>query len=400
MPVARGKDGRWRYRASVRKPDGTFIRINGSAPRHVNTKVAAQQAERDHIERILDPRKAPQPRKEAPTFRDWFNGRFWTEWVVSRKNKPSEVESKRSIFRVHLEPAFGDMPVDEIDVAEIARFRAKLIEAGLSDKTINNILAVLSKALKYAEAARVIAHAPSVGLLKVERPEIVAWSFEEYARLLAAAKEIDPMWFAAVCLAGEAGLRIGEIRALDWRRDVDLIAGTLTINQQTRRGKTTTPKGRTRRTVPMTDTLRTALRALDTIGGYVIRNPDGTALTDNQTKYHCYRICRAAGLPELGWHTLRHAFGTHAAMFGANPWKLMQWMGHKRIDETMLYVHFAEAHLRPLPDVILGAQQSEVDPDRRVLAMLDARRRLAIRTGEKMAKPLASVSESSGVLLN
>src|SRR5580765_6897450 len=87
---------------------------------------------------------------------------------------------------------------------EIARFRAKLIKANKSDKTINNILAVLSKALKYAEAARVIEHAPQVGLLKVERPEIVAWSIEEYARVLAAAKRLDPMWYAATCLAGEA----------------------------------------------------------------------------------------------------------------------------------------------------------------------------------------------------
>lgn len=49
-----------------------------------------------------------------------------------------------------------------------------LIEAGKSDKTINNVLAVLSKVLKYAEAARVITHAPSVGLLKAEGPEIIA----------------------------------------------------------------------------------------------------------------------------------------------------------------------------------------------------------------------------------
>ena len=50
-----------------------------------------------------------------------------------------------------------------------------------------------------------------------------------------------------------------------------------------------------------------------------------------------------------GWHVLRHTFGTHAALFGANPWVLMDWMGHKRIDEKMLYVHFAGAHARPTP---------------------------------------------------
>ena len=122
-------------------------------------------------------------KKEVPTFAEWFNGRFWTEWVVARRNKPSEVESKRSIFNVHLGPAFGDVAVDEIDVPMISRFRAKLIVAKKSDKTINNILAVLSKALSYAAQARVIPSAPCVGLLRVERPEIVAWSLEEYARL-------------------------------------------------------------------------------------------------------------------------------------------------------------------------------------------------------------------------
>jgi integrase len=71
-----------------------------------------------------------------------------------------------------------------------------------------------------------------------------------------------------------------------------------------------------------------------------------------------------------GWHILRHAFGTHAAMFGVNPWKLMLWMGHKRIDETMLYVHFAEAHLRPLPEPILSAQRGHDDPDKKAIAML------------------------------
>jgi integrase len=106
----------------------------------------------------------------------------------------------------------------------------------------------------------------------------------------------------------------------------------------------------------------------------VIRTNDGAAMNDNETKYRCYRICRAAGPPEHGWHTLRHSFGTHAAMFGVNPWKLMQWIGHKRVDETMLYVHFAEAHMRPYPEPVLQAQQGHDDHDQKMIAMLDARR--------------------------
>jgi integrase len=226
--------------------------------------------------------------------------------VVARKNKPSEVESKKSIFKIHLKDAFGEMYLDEIDVGAIARFRADLVEAGKADKTINNILAVLSKALRYAEDVRLIDQAPKVGLLRAERPEIVTWSLEEHGRILRAAKEkMEPTWFVAACLTGEAGLRIGEVRALDWRRDVDLVAGTITVNKQTRRGKTGTPKSRTRRTVPMTATLIAALKSLPEIRtGFVVRNLDGTPMTDDQTKYHCYRLCRAAGCRPAG-----HAVG-------------------------------------------------------------------------------------------
>ena len=66
-------------------------------------------------------------------------------------------------------------------------------------------------------------------------------------------------------------------------------------------------------------------------------------------------------------------FGTHAALFGVNPWRLQSWMGHKRIDETMLYVHVAEAHGREWPDVIREAALPTLDPDARVLEMLGAR---------------------------
>jgi len=146
-------------------------------------------------------------------------------------------------------------------------------------------------------------------------------TFEEYARLLAAAKAESEEWYAAVCLAGEAGLRVGEIKALRWREDIDMIARTITVNQQTSRGETGTPKGRTRRTVPMTTTLYEALKRMSVIReGLVIRNLDGTAKTDRQAVRAIERICRNAGLPERLFHTLRHSFGTHAALFGVNPW--------------------------------------------------------------------------------
>ena len=59
-------------------------------------------------------------------------------------------------------------------MGEIARLRADLVNAELSEKRVNNILAVLSKELKYAADCELIAKAPKIGMFKVERPEIVA----------------------------------------------------------------------------------------------------------------------------------------------------------------------------------------------------------------------------------
>ena len=61
------------------------------------------------------------------------------------------------------------------------------------------------------------------------------------------------------------------------------------------------------------------------------------------------------------------------ATTSTDPWRLQAWMGHKRIDETMLYVHVAEAHYRELPEVVRLGAMNETDPDTRILRMLGAR---------------------------
>ena len=67
-----------------------------------------------------------------------LHGRFWNEWVVGRKNKPTEVRSKQIIYRIHLKDRLGDKRLDEIGVGEIARLRADLVAtAGLGEKRIN-----------------------------------------------------------------------------------------------------------------------------------------------------------------------------------------------------------------------------------------------------------------------
>jgi hypothetical protein len=73
-------------------------------------------------------------------------------------------------------------------------------------------------------------------------------------------------------------------------------------------------------------------------------------------------------------------------MLGANPWELMTWMGHKRLEETQLYADVARAHGRSVPQTILAAGAKEADPNRRVLAQLSARLALPPKkSGSKVA---------------
>jgi hypothetical protein len=126
-----------------------------------------------------------------------------------------------------------------------------------------------------------------------------------------------------------------------------------------------------------------------------VRNLDGTYKTDDQADKAIQRICRKAGLPVGHWHTLRHAFGTHAALFGVNPWRLQARLGHRRIDETMLYVHVAEAHHRELPEIVRAKSREVDDPDQRVLAMLGARVDVTDIRGSGVAVSATSSSENS-----
>ena len=84
----------------------------------------------------------------------------------------------------------------------------------------------------------------------------------------------------------------------------------------------------------MTATLHEALKRMSVVReGFVVWNLDRKQKIDTQPMRALQRICRKAGLPVRLWHTSRHTFGTHAALFGLNPSLLQTWLGHKWNDE-------------------------------------------------------------------
>ena len=242
MPVRRNARGKWFYRKRVKMPDGSRVEITGTPSR--NTKEAAEQAERAHIDRALNPRTVPV-KKEVPKLKD-FEKQFVEVYAVSN-NKPSEVASKEAMLKHHLVPSFGHLKLDQIGIRQLEEYKARKLKdpkRPLDPKTINNHLTCLRRLLSVAVEWGILDHVPPVKWLRVPEQKFDFLTFEECERLLEAA---DREWAAMVTLAAKAGLRLGELIGLGWD-DVDLVAGRLMVRHAVARGVIGTPKnGRTER---------------------------------------------------------------------------------------------------------------------------------------------------------
>src|SRR5207249_3171585 len=123
-------------------------------------------------------------------------------------------------------------------------------------KTTNNVLTVLNVMLKKAVEWDVIERMPcTIKLLPIPKPSVGFYDFDEYERLVDAAKA-DANAYLVVLLGGEAGLRCGEIMALE-SRDVDLHKRQLCVARSEWKGHVTVPKGGRLRYVPLTRRLIT-----------------------------------------------------------------------------------------------------------------------------------------------
>ena len=129
-----------------------------------------------------------------------------------------------------------------------------------ADPFPNNILNVLSKILRYAEELEVISKIPRIKALKVPPQKFDFLTFEEFERLVSASAS-EPDWHAAVLVAGEGGLRLGEVLALEWG-DIDLKIGSLTVMRTDWRGHVGAPKGGKARRIPLTTRAAAALKAI------------------------------------------------------------------------------------------------------------------------------------------
>jgi integrase len=238
----------------------------------------------------------------------------------------------------------GQKTLNAITSEDIQRVKVAL--ATRAPKTVNNVLTVLNTMMKKAVEWDVLPELPCrIRLLPTPISEAEFLDFDAYEALVRAASDLDWRAELIALLGGEAGLRCGEMMALE-SSDVQWTKPQLCVARSEWKGQVTTTKGGKLRYVPLTVRLTSALRQHRHLRSKrILVDEAGQPLTLKVVESWMLRACRVANVPEKRPHVLRHTFCSHLAMRGASTKAIQGLAGHQNITTTQRYMHLSPAAL-------------------------------------------------------
>jgi integrase len=351
--------GHWRVSFTFRQPNGERIRVQDYSP--VNTKRGAEEHERQ----LRTALQAGTYRKEQPTEPIKMKtleefAEIYFIWANTHL-KPSTLADKRNRLKRDVFPLYRASPLDKLGIQEKDALTSALKAKGLSPSSINNSVGVLGSILRYAVEVELLTKAPPSRFVKVPPQGFDFLDFDEFDNLLVTAEKSE--WYAAVLLAAEAGLRMGEVRALRWC-DIDFRHNKLTIRKALWRSELGSPKGGRERIIPMTKRLASALNHIQHLkGDFVFCQETGLHWSESVFEAVLEGIVKRARLRPIGFKVLRHTFCSHLAMKGASCKAIQELAGHQSLKTTQRYMHLSPAHLREAIGLLDGcspnARQTE-----------------------------------------
>jgi integrase len=254
--------------------------------------------------------------------------------------KPSVVRSYDAALRLQILPEFGARRLDSLTQLELQDWADERLAAGADPSTVRNHLMPLRVIYRRAVTRGQVGVNPTLGLelpTPQGRRERVATPAEAKALLDALEPGDRALWATALY----AGLRRGELRALDWE-DVDLKGRAIHVRRSwDRRAGAIEPKTRAAvRSVPVPDSLQTILlrhyllhgRARD---GYVFTSRAGAPFDPSTVLDRARKAWKAAGLEAIGLHECRHTYASLLLAAGVNPKAVSAYLGHASITITV-----------------------------------------------------------------
>jgi integrase len=287
--------------------------------------------------------------------------RAWLD-LIATTVRPTTLQGYRASVERHLIPRIGAIPVAKITSAQIQAAYSVMLADGIGVRGVQlaHLRLLQSLALAVAWGMRVDNPALKVTPPRAPRKEMRVWTKEQVrAFLAAAADDADAdSEYALFLLALTTGMRRGELLGVRWQ-DVDLARGTLRVAQAVAllhdRPTITQPKtAAARRTLPLpapaVDAIRAHRdRARIAAGGawrddVLVFSATGAPMHPRTLAYHFARIVKAAGVPKIRVHDMRHTYATLSLSGGADLKTISTRLGHTSIQVTGdVYAHVTVA---------------------------------------------------------
>ncbi len=284
--------------------------------------------------------------------------RFCQDWLCYKKPliKISSYCKYEQIIRLHLIPLFGERDFEEISEQEINYFSRMLSDSvQLSDKSVRDILGVLSSVLRYSyKITRSPYPVPDIHYPKLAQKEIRVLSLAEQHILIDyLTTDMDECKFG-VFLAMVTGMRIGEICALRWA-DISIDEGIIRVSSslqrvvnysRNNRGKTELVLGKpksacSQRSIPLTRRgLELCAKMYNECNEYFVLTGTAHYMEPRTLQNKLKKYTKACGLEGVHFHTLRHTFATRCIETGFEIKSLSEVLGHADVNITMRrYMH-------------------------------------------------------------
>jgi integrase len=323
----------------------------------------------------------------------------WLDTAAKPKLRDKSYESYESLLRRYIRPALGERILSAITPLDVQGAYQKMIERGLSSRTVRYTHSVLRSAMRQAIRWRLQAQDPTDGaqLPRLRRREMRVLSADHSRAFLSAALKTHYGPVFAVALT--TGMRPSEYLALKWQ-DIDWDRGTVSVVRTLERSAgdwrfAETKRARSRRIIKFQDWVLKTLQNLKAIttrrsgcsqpdnSELVFTSPAGHPIYSDKLAKRFKAILRQAGLPVVRLYDLRHTSATLALAAGVPPKVVAEQLGHASTAFTLdvyahLLPHMQEQAAKKVEEVLLG------------LALLQPSGRMPKRKGQACAKKLPS----------